>query len=1068
MATTDSGVSLPDQQSNLEGLPNSLASLTLQNDGGQSDNPDEKPKPDSPPRPLKIYTPQQLLFLYESPLVQVPNGMPDLKDWFGTENEQNMNKKESETILPVSNARRHRRDPEDDTTARPSFRSALTQPSQMGNFKHQSLRAPDRDRDTRDFRDKEGHEHLRNLSDKYDRDRLGTNARNKDRDAAPHLTAGTSRLVGQTAGSTTTRRTEGREGARRRGDGDDWRRGGDRNPRDDRSDTTRRDRDDRERPRSRVRDTSRPRRDASTGRRDRDKARDRDDRPLDRRDRDDYRRDYDRDSEHDDPRRWRDDGKREERLARRAGDRERPRERPIREYDSYRPTYDDAPGKKPRDRKLNGDDKDRDDRREREKEKEPAWMDTYIPSPSNGGIMGGNADEMDGIQAWKKDMKEKQEKEKSALQAAAEDAPAPSLPPAPSVNGTGSASNGLDEIQMFRMLMKKEDEKKKQVEAPDMADANAGSPNPPPPANDLEKPVIKPSPIISVTNNDGPNTLLTMLTQTTTTSQSIAVLESSMPPPPGLSDQSKPPTSRLFPVPQAITTKSPEPATLPSHQPNPHPGSRLLAFGASSNAAPKPHSPMSPSSLDPPMVPNPHSGFSPFEEGAAGGNPLLQGSEGFAGYAQMGQAMRRVSGERAPPTPSENGLHMEPPLPNDSANVALASSKGSRFAKFFDGNKNRDPVNARTQPSSGSPIGPSGGIRHEDHLVSNNGVNVNDNRAMAEIFNMLSNSAQGRSLNGIHQPPSALNGGHNSYGQPAQHTHSPLQMLGQQHPHQQQQPLMHGNPRLDSLYDSRLDDRSFVPDGMVPGLRNAPLPRGHDNGGMFPDTMDELHFARQQRMPLQQRVPDQMFPGQVPIFSQQPGRNAGIPIQQQPFRGGPSPISLQNQLQSQLPNHGQRLPPGLANLGGRPPHEPNQFMGNNMQNSALLSALQGNHLGQPTFNNLPNSNNLGYGPPMRGPPGHSPIQPNLPHSNVGLGHPNSMDMRMPSQAQLMGLAGGNVRGFNPQQGPGQLPLLGMRQQPPILPPHMAQGGIPAHLQQQPNNPQNHDLMALLMGGPHRE
>ncbi|KAG9222963.1 hypothetical protein CCMSSC00406_0000348 [Pleurotus cornucopiae] len=1068
MATTASGVSLPDQQSNLEGLPNSLASLTLQNDGGQSDNSDEKPKPDSPPRPLKIYTPQQLLFLYESPLVQVPNGMPDLKDWFGTENEQNMNKKESETILPVSSARRHRRDPEDDTTARPSFRSALTQPSQMGNFKHQSLRAPDRDRDTRDFRDKEGHEHLRNLSDKYDRDRLGTNARNKDRDAAPHLTAGTSRLVGQTAGSTTTRRTEGREGARRRGDGDDWRRG--------------------------IREMTGQILLAEIGMTVSglarvDKTRDRDDRPLDRRDRDDYRRDYDRDSEHDDPRRWRDDGKREERLARRAGDRERPRERPVREYDSYRPTYDDTPGKKPRDRKVNGDDKDRDDRREREKEKEPAWMDTYIPSPSSGGIMGGNADEIDGIQAWKKDMKEKQEKEKSALQAAADDAPAPSLPPAPSANGMGGASNGLDEIQMFRMLMKKEDEKKKQVEAPDMVDAKTGPPIPPPPTNDSEKPVasVKPSPIISVTNNDGPNTLLTMLTQTTTTSQSITVLESSISTPPGLSDQNKPPTSRLFPISQATSTKPSEPTALPSHQLNPHPGSRLLAFGAPSNPVPKPHSPMSPSSLDPPMVANPHSaspahginaampkpelrpqqGFSPFEEGAAGGNPMLQGSEGFASYSQMGQSMRRVSGERAPPIPSENGLHVESSLPNDTANVALASSKGSRFAKFFDGNKNRDPVNARAQPSSGSPIGPSGGIRHDDHLVGNNGINVNDNRAMAEIFNMLSNSAQGRSLNGIHQPPSAMNGGHTSYGQPAQHTHSPLQMLGQQHPHQQQ-PLMHGNARLDSLYDSRLDDRSFVPDGMVPGLRNAPLPRGHDNGGMFPDAMDELHFARQQRMPLQQRVPEQMFPGQVPMFSQQPGRNAGIPIQQPPFRGGPSPISLQNQLQNQLPNHGQRLPPGLANLGGRPPHEPNQFMGNMQQNSALLNALQGSHLGQPTFNNLPNSNNLGFGPPMRGPPGHSPIQANLPHNNVGLGHPNNMDMRIPSQAQLMGLAGGGVRGFNPQQGPGQLPLLGMRQQPPILPPHMAQGGMPAHLQQQPNNPQNHDLMALLMGGPHRE
>lgn len=38
----------------------------------------------------------------------------------------------------------------------------MTQPSQMGNFKHQSLRGPDRDRD-RDLRDKEGHEHLRNV-----------------------------------------------------------------------------------------------------------------------------------------------------------------------------------------------------------------------------------------------------------------------------------------------------------------------------------------------------------------------------------------------------------------------------------------------------------------------------------------------------------------------------------------------------------------------------------------------------------------------------------------------------------------------------------------------------------------------------------------------------------------------------------------------------------------------------------------------------------------------------------------------------------------------------------------
>lgn len=61
-----------------------------------------------------------------------------------------------------------------ETHPRSSFRSALTQPSQMGNFKHQSLRPNDRDRERdrerdgekdreRDIRDKEGQERLRHV-----------------------------------------------------------------------------------------------------------------------------------------------------------------------------------------------------------------------------------------------------------------------------------------------------------------------------------------------------------------------------------------------------------------------------------------------------------------------------------------------------------------------------------------------------------------------------------------------------------------------------------------------------------------------------------------------------------------------------------------------------------------------------------------------------------------------------------------------------------------------------------------------------------------------------------------
>lgn len=57
-----------------------------------------------------------------------------------------------------------------DAPARPSFRSTLSQPSQMGNFRHQSIRTTERDRDRdaererqRDERDREGQERLRNV-----------------------------------------------------------------------------------------------------------------------------------------------------------------------------------------------------------------------------------------------------------------------------------------------------------------------------------------------------------------------------------------------------------------------------------------------------------------------------------------------------------------------------------------------------------------------------------------------------------------------------------------------------------------------------------------------------------------------------------------------------------------------------------------------------------------------------------------------------------------------------------------------------------------------------------------
>lgn len=75
------------------------------------------------------------------------------------------------TVVRVSFPRTCSRQRRSSASARQSFRgAAITQPSQMGNFKNQSIRAADRDRD-RDVdkeqdreRVKEGQERLRNAS----------------------------------------------------------------------------------------------------------------------------------------------------------------------------------------------------------------------------------------------------------------------------------------------------------------------------------------------------------------------------------------------------------------------------------------------------------------------------------------------------------------------------------------------------------------------------------------------------------------------------------------------------------------------------------------------------------------------------------------------------------------------------------------------------------------------------------------------------------------------------------------------------------------------------------------
>ncbi|KAF7319953.1 hypothetical protein MKEN_00779200 [Mycena kentingensis (nom. inval.)] len=1003
---------------------------------------DQAPSP--PCRPLLIYTRPQLLHLQSSPLVKPPPTMPELKHWFG-EHEPSQSKKDSEPSTPNSaRERRFRRDAEDgETSSRPSFRSALSQPSQMGNFKHQSENGTSETRKARKGSETQ-------LSDKYDRDRLAApGLRNKERDIAPHLALeAAARSSAQL--STTTRRgererdrdreREPRDGSKKKvgESSEDWRRGTNRQDRSNREDT--------EGGRPRARDSSRPRRDPSSSRRDRDDDKDDARRTRDdRRPRDDHRRergdrDADRDDDPDDSRRWRDDGKRDERMAaRRAAERQAASDKTAHENgdasgDKRWTVVEERDGRikrNHRDRRAGADEvKEKPDRRDRDKEKEPAWMDTYVPESSGAtGILGGKAanGELDGIQAWKKGIKEKE-------QAAA----AASIPTKKQL-AEAPVEKPMDEIQLFRLMMEREKDKKS-AESSTTPDAIA----PPPgiPAKSALSQTSKPTDNIVVPDPPPPpsaapvhdaNSLLSILGKV-----EPALRSSPLSPISNASDQT-PASSRFFPKPinsqnppTSITDKAPLPVTEPPPtQFNPPAGSRVLAFGSRTKpsplnglAQPEPTSSLLPSAtaLSPELSHNQapvkteplRSGFSPFDDPAV-------------------DALRR--NERAAFGLPSDGY-------SDSYDPGYAPGKGPRFAKFFDSKP-------RETSAIQSPVGFTSSSPNP--LQRDVGYTPMDHRAIDGLLSKLNNSAQIQRSNAI-SPNSAPSSNSIPFGQQAQHNLQLLQQQ-QQHQHAQQQHQLQLNNRLDSLYDSRLDDR-FVPDGMVPGLRSAPPPRSRDNG-MYSDGLvdDNLHFNQPRLPPQHHRGLDPMY---NPVYSQQGGRNAGIPIQPQ-FRGAPSPISSAQT---------QRLPAGLANLGGRPPLEGSQFIG--------MPGL-GLHPNGPPQQQFGNGNSFGgvngnYGSQMRG----MPPQGNL-HQ---LGHGN-MDLRSANN-QILGLGGRGGIGFGGQQGQMQQPLQHalrqqqeqqllqqqqQQQQQRQLPPHM----LGHHLQAPPQTQGNGqaDLMALLMGA-HRE
>ncbi|KAH9944463.1 uncharacterized protein BXZ73DRAFT_39881 [Epithele typhae] len=1223
-----------------------IANVTLQDEVVEEV---DKKSTDSPPRPLYVYPRNELLNLHNSPLVGPPIGMPVFKDWFGDWNEQVGGKKESDSsATTTARDRRFRRDADDGDSARTSFRSGLSQPSQMGNFRHQPIRTTDKigDKDLdrereRDLRDREGQERLRNLSDKYDRDRLAltsaSNIRNKERDAAPHLSGTSTGRIGQT--QTTGRRGEGRETTKRKAgeSSDDWRRGAEpsRALKDDREWTdSRRDRDTRDRPRSRVRDSSRARRDPSTNRRDRDRE-DRD-RPRDRRgdgdrddrrdkddggrrDRDEFsRRDWDdghdRDRERDDhvardgrdrydysrrprdrddidedPRHWRDDGRRDERIAsrREREPRERDRDRDWNRFedrDRERPSGgDDRDARNRRggrDRRPGGNDnaKEREDRRDRDKDREaePAWMETYVPTTPGGGILGGKgADgELDGIQAWKKGMKDKERKEKGETLAESttgadtngvSDKPAPSETP-------------MDEIQLFKLMMKREAEKKEGDKTQnglshhslcDWCQSSCSNHSTEPTtqrAADHSKvsPVPdgeKMTPLDIAAAQSGPSTIIA--------SFSSGAPDSSRP-----SQTSSPAIDRPIEVSRVVGPRlsqisagiSPSSSlgsanlvdhslTSPSANTfNPPPGSRMLALkarvpsSASANGVPGaghvPPPGMSASNPQglPPGVSNlpPHlpeaahemqyggqrmdqasrgiRSFSPLHNGTGPHGPLEDMRENI----HLGQieGLRRTSGSAAErailglpgdPGPSyadlggpqqggfPPGVMLDPAALAGNANFA----KGSRFAKFFD-SKTRDvpaggPRMGQQTPNMASPISH---LNQRQESISLGGMGgLRGERTMEDIFAMLQSSAQASSHRGSPQIPQSgrMHPGGGQFPQ----SQLELQILHQQQQQQQQQQqLQHLNhTRLESLYDTRLDDRNFVPDGLVPGLRPVPpRSRSREPGGvLFNEQIDDpLHF-NVQRLTQQRNMEQQMYNQQMPsMYNQQQanivrnGGGGGLQMQQSnQFRGAsPGGLSAQNALQGGGPPT-QRLPPGLANLGGRPPHDPSQYLGAGagggmgMGVGGIGGGMHGATPAQQVYNTF-HQGGLGFtgvgNQPLRGPPGGGP-GPQI--GMGGLGPNVNVNLNNINELRALGVGGGGSGGmrdgpgFGPQHGHGgqlaalrqqQVQQQAQQQQQQHIPAHMMQHMLPGHLQQgMPggNAQTTQDLMALLMGG-HRE
>ncbi|CUA76804.1 Zinc finger CCCH domain-containing protein 13 [Homo sapiens] [Rhizoctonia solani] len=388
-------------------------------------NLDQDKKPNT--RPFIRYTRAHLLRLSKSPHVTVPNGMPHFKDWFGEWGESSVAtaKKESTSEalgqLPRDRAR-FRRDTEDGegaretlSSGRPTFKGALSfsqaSGSAMGSMG--SFRHPSSRLESdarREEREREGRRETENLRNLSQQ----FDRERRDREAAPHLP----RVVSG-ASSTNGRDPKSRDSARE--------------PRDN---------------------AKEPSRDARRGR---------------------------GDDTHDWRRAREDDRQRSRSRPRGKGDRE-PVNGSKRERDSWT-TSEGRRGVAGRARNAAGDDrqdgKTKDERaaskHDRDKppqEEEPAWMGDYVPEVGSRGILGSTRGE-DDIQAWKRELKEKERAaqgieadslEDEGLGGLDDDVARMKLVEEQAKHHTlgQQEDDGLDEIQRFKKMMQESERQRRE------------------------------------------------------------------------------------------------------------------------------------------------------------------------------------------------------------------------------------------------------------------------------------------------------------------------------------------------------------------------------------------------------------------------------------------------------------------------------------------------------------------------------------------------------------------------------------------------------------------------------